>query len=176
MPGDALEVAERPSQELVERCERQLRLGLDAAGGENVHALGPLAGVVEEGRLSDPGLAAQHERAATRGAGSVEQRPDDSLLGGTATQHVAMVTTHFLPTQMARIRRFRRCERERRAPMWTLARSPGGAHVLGRGRSQRVCADGEEGTMTFVHRQPVLLATPPARRAATVGRRAGELR
>ena len=63
--GKPLEVVEHRTQELMERGEGELVLRLDAARRENAHARGPVARGLEKGRLADPGLAAQHQRAAS---------------------------------------------------------------------------------------------------------------
>jgi hypothetical protein len=71
----------------VETGERQLRLGFDTARDQN----GPLARVVEEGRLADPGLATENEDAASGRARSVEQLADPSPLVVAAVEHLPII-------------------------------------------------------------------------------------
>jgi len=61
--------------ELVERGEWQLGFRLDAACRQHVHAARAVAGILEEGRLPDAGLAAQHEGAALRRSAASSSDP-----------------------------------------------------------------------------------------------------
>ena len=63
---------ESRTQELVERREGKLGLGLDAAAAEDVHIGGALARVHQEGGLADAGLASDDDCTALRGTCPVE--------------------------------------------------------------------------------------------------------
>jgi hypothetical protein len=71
----------------VEGGEGQLGLGLDAAGPEHGHAIGPPGGMVEQGRLADPGLAAEYQDPAARPASVGEQPIQGVALGAPAVKH-----------------------------------------------------------------------------------------
>src|SRR5439155_9660316 len=59
---------ERRPEELEQAGERDLGLRFDPAGAQDAHALRPPGGVLEQRRLSDPGLADEDEHAASAGA------------------------------------------------------------------------------------------------------------
>ena len=77
--GQPLDVIEGRPKQLMQPGERQLRLRLHTAGPQHLHVRGTLARVLEQSRLADPRLAAQHERPALRSACVLEQRPDLDL-------------------------------------------------------------------------------------------------
>ena len=80
------DVEHRP-QQLVQPGERQLGLGLDAGAGEHPHPVGARQRVLQQRRLADSRLAAQHEGAAARLPGRVEQAVDGRALAVSAQQH-----------------------------------------------------------------------------------------
>jgi hypothetical protein len=63
--GKRVQITERRPDELVQRGEGELRLGFHSARSEHLHVRRPLARVLEQGRLADPGIAAEHEDAAS---------------------------------------------------------------------------------------------------------------
>ena len=64
--GDLVEHRQRRAQQLEQRGERDLRLGLDAARAQHPHPGRSLGRVVEQNRLADPRLSHQRERRARR--------------------------------------------------------------------------------------------------------------
>ena len=73
----------RPAEQLQQTGERELPLRLDPADAREPAAGCPFGDVVEQGRLADAGLAANHERRAPTGTRRVEQaieRAELSLL------------------------------------------------------------------------------------------------
>ena len=94
----AVQVAERGAQQLVQRRERQLGLRLHPARAEHVHVIRAGTRVLEQDRLPDARLPAQRERTAPRVAGRVEQCADEGALSVPPKQHVPT-----LPTGMATI-------------------------------------------------------------------------
>jgi hypothetical protein len=90
--GDLVEeVLERPEQ-LVQRRERELGLGLDPAGAEDSHPGCPRLGVVEQRALADPRLAAEDQGAAVPRRGLREDHVDASSLGGATNEHSSIVS------------------------------------------------------------------------------------
>jgi hypothetical protein len=71
--------------------KRQLRLGLDARDGEQLHVGGALACILQQRRLADARLTAHEERAAGRAPGGVEQRTDPGTLVVAAIEHDAIL-------------------------------------------------------------------------------------
>ena len=61
---DVLKQPQGRADQLEQRRERNLRFRLDPARAQQLHADGPLGGVVEQRCLADPGLAYQRERRA----------------------------------------------------------------------------------------------------------------
>ncbi len=80
-------MTEHRAQQLVQAGERKLRLRLDPGGPQHPQAGGVLGRVVEQGRLADAGLAAEHERRAGAGTGIVEQGADPRPFRLPAHQH-----------------------------------------------------------------------------------------
>ena len=76
---------ERPAQFLEPRV-RALAHVLDTGNPEDAHPVGALRGGVEQRCLPDPGLTADHNRAAAAGPGLVEQPADALLLTGTTKE------------------------------------------------------------------------------------------
>ena len=93
-----VEISEPGPQQLVQRRERELGLGLHPARVEHVHVARAGARVVEQDRLADARLAAQRQRAAPRVAGRVEQCADEGALSVPPKQH-----RPTLPTDVATI-------------------------------------------------------------------------
>ncbi len=62
--GQALDLAEGRSQDLVQRCVRELVLRLDADAAQHSEVRGALGGVRQERGLAQAGPAAHHEHAA----------------------------------------------------------------------------------------------------------------
>ena len=79
-------VQHRP-QELVQAGEGQLGLGLDAGPGEHAHPVGARQRVLQQRGLADARVAAQHQDAAARGAGRIEQAVDRLALAVSSQQH-----------------------------------------------------------------------------------------
>jgi hypothetical protein len=77
----------------VEPRELELGLGLDAERAHDGHPGSLGNGVFEQGRLADPGLAAQQQRAAVLAARPLEHRLDALALALTANQHRPTLTT-----------------------------------------------------------------------------------
>ena len=75
---DSIQHDERRPQQLEQRPERDLGLGLDAAGTQDLHVPGLSGGVVEEHRLADPRLADEGKRGAQARA-----RPDERVIDGS---------------------------------------------------------------------------------------------
>jgi hypothetical protein len=77
------------AQQQEQRRVRELGLGLDPAAAQHRRAGldGGPGGVVEQCRLADPGLAAQHQRAAASGPGAGEQPVEELDLGPASQQH-----------------------------------------------------------------------------------------
>ena len=80
------EVEDRP-QQLVQAGERQLGLGLDAGAGEHAHPVRARQRALQQRGLADPRVAAQHEHAAARVPGRVEQAVDRRALALSAQEH-----------------------------------------------------------------------------------------
>ena len=59
---------------------RKLHLGLDADSPEDLALQRPLSQVLQQHRLADPGLTAQHERSALASADGVHQLIDRRAL------------------------------------------------------------------------------------------------
>src|SRR5262249_44211437 len=76
---------ERPAQFLEPRV-RTLAHFPDTGNPEDAHPVGALRGGVEQRRFSDPGLTADHNRAAPTGPGLVEQPADTLLLTGATKE------------------------------------------------------------------------------------------
>lgn len=79
--------AEDGAQELVQHRIRERRLGLGSGGAQHGHAVGPLGGEGEEGRLACAWLAAQDEPPTPAAAGGLEHAVDRSRLGAAIPQH-----------------------------------------------------------------------------------------
>ena len=65
---DPVEHPERRAQQLEQRRERDLRLGLDPAGAQQLHPARSARGVLEQRGLADPRLADERQRRARRPA------------------------------------------------------------------------------------------------------------
>ena len=76
---------QRPAQFLEPRV-RALAHVLDTGNPEDAHPVGALRGGVEQRCLPDPGLTADHNRAAAAGPGLVEHPADALLLTGTTKE------------------------------------------------------------------------------------------
>ena len=87
--GERVEAIEQRCDQLVERRERELHLGLDARGAEHVEARRRALEVAEQRALADPRITADHEHPTLPVADSVEQvlelvallRPPDQVRG-----------------------------------------------------------------------------------------------
>ena len=99
-----IQIVERGPNELMQRGERQLRLGLHAPRADDAHVCRPLARVLEQGRLADPRLAAESEDAAPRRARPVEQLADPRALLVAAVEHRAMIRQRLDPEEGVRPR------------------------------------------------------------------------
>ncbi len=75
-----VQVLESRAQELMERGEWKLGLGLDAACAQDVHVERALTRIYEEGGLADPGLASDDDCPALRAPCPVEQDTDRGAL------------------------------------------------------------------------------------------------
>jgi hypothetical protein len=79
-------------QQIGQGRERELRLGLDAAGPQHRDpGAAPLAERPEEGRLADPGLTTQDQRAASPGPQIGEQSFELGQLLSPANDHATTV-------------------------------------------------------------------------------------
>ena len=90
--GDLVDAGQRRAQQLKQAGERDVRLRLNPAGPEHVHAGGLFLGVSEQCRLADPGLPDDGEHAAAAHAGILEQPDEGPLLVITAEQHISECT------------------------------------------------------------------------------------
>ena len=72
--GQPLEPVEQRRTQLVQPRERELHLGLDADRVEHPAARRPLGHVLQQRRLADARLAAQHERLALARADGAHQQ------------------------------------------------------------------------------------------------------
>ena len=86
---DLREIVQQRSQQLEQPRELELRLVLDAQGADDGHPLCLLRGIVQQGRLSHPGLGADYERAATPAAGTLEQFVDARAIGLPTDEHAS---------------------------------------------------------------------------------------
>ena len=81
----------------------EMLLGLDGKDPEEQHVLGVGDGVIEEHRLADTGVAAQHQSAAPAATDAVKHQAERLLLG-TATDQLHAVTVSPRPrSQIAEI-------------------------------------------------------------------------
>ena len=78
---------ESRTQELVERREWKLGLGLDAACTQDVHVERSVTRIYEEGRLADSRLASDDDCPALRRPCPVEQHTDSRALLVTPEEH-----------------------------------------------------------------------------------------
>jgi hypothetical protein len=86
-PGQAPDQLQQRAEQLVQGGEGQLGLGLDPAGPQHGHPVGPPGGMVEQRRLADAGLPAHHQHPAARPTGVGEQPFQDVALGAPAVKH-----------------------------------------------------------------------------------------
>jgi hypothetical protein len=84
--GQLAQLLHDRAQEAVQAGEREIRLCLDTRGAEDGVAGGALGGPRQQGRLADPRLTAQHERAALAARRSVQQPVDGGAFELTADQ------------------------------------------------------------------------------------------
>ena len=92
---------QRGPQQLEQRRERDLRLGLDAAGAQHLHPTRALGHILEQRRLADAGLADERERR-TRTVARLRERALDGLALAVAPhQHAASLA----PTRGAPVAR-----------------------------------------------------------------------
>ena len=82
---------EQGTHELVQARVRELRLGLDAERAHDPGIAGARDGVLEQGALADPGVAADDQRAAPAAPRLLEHSIDPSALALTADEHVAII-------------------------------------------------------------------------------------
>jgi hypothetical protein len=85
------EVEDR-AEELVQRGECQLGLGLDPTCPQHPHRARLLQRVLEQRRLADARLATDDQRAAARGPGAGDQALDSGRLGLSAEKHLPILT------------------------------------------------------------------------------------
>ena len=111
--GQPVQMAQRRPNELVERSERKLRLGLDASRHEDVHVAGAVACIPEKRGLPDARLAVDDERTARRVASRLEQPSDLGPLGVTPVEHAGSVQHEavFGKLDANDDRPFHRCDR-----------------------------------------------------------------
>ncbi len=86
--GQCFEAAQQRTQQLVQRRETELGLGLHAVDAHDVETLGLGVRVVEQRRLPGPRVAAQHEHAAQPLAGQAQDLAQALALLITAEQFV----------------------------------------------------------------------------------------
>jgi hypothetical protein len=79
-------------EELVEAGEGQLHLRLDAGDLGDATVTGAIDDVVEQGRLADASLAAQHENSTGLFAHRLQELVEDDLLASPATQRGRRLT------------------------------------------------------------------------------------
>ncbi len=84
---DLLEEAQGRPEQLEQRRERDLGLGLEAARPQDAHPASHLGGVVEQHGLADPGLADQGERCAHPGSRAAQNVLDLLPLQCSPEQH-----------------------------------------------------------------------------------------
>jgi hypothetical protein len=85
----------------VQGRKRQLGLGLDAVSLQDAHVARTLPRVPQQGALTDPRFAANHQRPAARGARTFQQRPDLGTLSVPAVQHRPIVRLDAQPGDLA---------------------------------------------------------------------------
>jgi hypothetical protein len=88
---DPLDVPQGRVDELMERREGQLGLGLHAARRQHVHVVRALPRVLEQGGLPDARLSAHDQGTALRPASRSDQLPDSGALGVAPTEHASIV-------------------------------------------------------------------------------------
>ena len=84
--GKRVETFEQRRAQLMQSRERDLHLGLDAAGARDAASRRTLHDVLQKGRLADAGLPVQHERAALTAARRVHQPVERVAFASTAEQ------------------------------------------------------------------------------------------
>jgi hypothetical protein len=84
---EPLDQVDARAQELVDTCERQLVLGLDADAAQDPHPVRAGGGVVEQGGLADTRVAADDEHRAALIACALKQRIETALLSVTPDEH-----------------------------------------------------------------------------------------
>lgn len=84
-------VEDRPD-ELMQRGERELGLGVDPTRAQHPHPRRPLDRVPQQRRLADAGLAKDHQGAAARGPGGGDQALDRGTLRVSAERHMTIGT------------------------------------------------------------------------------------
>ena len=89
--GQVWQPVEQGTHELVQGRVRELRLGLDAERAHDPGSARPRDGVLEQGALADPGVAADDERAAPAALRLLEQSIDRSALALTADEHAPII-------------------------------------------------------------------------------------
>ena len=89
---ETAELAEHRAEQLVQPAEGDLHLGLDAARAQHRGGPGHRGRVLEQRRLADPRLAAQHEHPARAVAGLRHEPLDARALGGAPQQHGAILS------------------------------------------------------------------------------------
>ena len=82
-----IEKVEERAEELEQTGELKLGFGFDPECAGHRHPFGALDGVLEQRRLSDPGLAANDESGAAPPPGPVEQLADDTTLVSASNEH-----------------------------------------------------------------------------------------
>jgi hypothetical protein len=75
-----------------ESLHSKLCLRLHAEGAHDRHPLGALDRVIEERRLADAGLAADHQRSGSAHAGPIEELVEPRTLALAADQHRSTVS------------------------------------------------------------------------------------
>ena len=100
--GQAPELAEHRAQQLVQPAECDLDLRLDAAHAQHGGGARHRGGVLEQRRLADPRLAAQHEHPARALAAPRHQRLDAPALRRAPQQHGAILTARVHVVTTAR--------------------------------------------------------------------------
>jgi hypothetical protein len=85
--GQPLETTQQGRTQLVEAGERELHLRFHPDRASDATALGAVGRIVQQRRLSDPRLSAEHDHAALSGMHRLQQPLEGRTLRTTASQH-----------------------------------------------------------------------------------------
>jgi hypothetical protein len=80
-------VAEQRGAELVQRCERQLHLGLHTLGAQDTRVIGACRHVVDQRGLADARLTTEHQCAAAPIARGGQQLVELRAFGSSTAEH-----------------------------------------------------------------------------------------